>query len=251
MSHPESNDHSQEEVVQSIISNRKEHILFVVTLIVSAIVMILLLNVFFEITENLGTPELVAADDAISRVFFSYRSEKLTPIITFITNLGAAPTYFILIPLSALILFLLGKQWTVTINASFILISSSLLNTSLKNWIGRSRPLDDLHLVEVNSLSYPSGHAMSAMAFYGFLIYLTQKYVKNPWSRIVLSLLNALLILAIGASRIYLGVHYPSDVAAGFIAGLAWLIVCILIFRVFQFLRTKNRIRGPLNNMNK
>ena len=124
----------------------------------------------------------------------------------------------------------------VAIDASLILISSSLLNTGLKNWIGRPRPLNELHLVEVNSLSYPSGHAMSAMAFYGFIIYLTYKYVENPAYRFILIPVTTLLILAIGASRIYLGVHYPSDVAAGLLAGLIWLIVCILIFRVFHFL---------------
>ncbi|MCA6078440.1 phosphatase PAP2 family protein [Fulvivirga sedimenti] len=245
MTRPDSPESSLSEVIRTFYENRREYILFVATLIVAAIVTSFLLNIFFEITEKLGTPELVQADDAISRVFFSYRSEKLTPLVTIITHLGSAPAYFILIPFSALILFLRGKRWMIAIDASLILISSSLLNTGLKNWIGRPRPLNELHLVEVNSLSFPSGHAMSAMAFYGFLIYLTYKYVENPVIRFLLIPLTALLILAIGASRIYLGVHYPSDVAAGLVAGLIWLIVCILIFRVFHFFRAKNKISSP------
>jgi undecaprenyl-diphosphatase len=86
----------------------------------------------------------------------------------------------------------------------------------------------------VETLSYPSGHAMSAMAFYGFLIYLITRYKINVLLKAFLILLLAILILSIGISRIYLGVHFPSDIAGGFIAGFIWVIFCIVVFDLIE-----------------
>ena len=79
------------EIIRTFYENRREYILFVALLAAAALITTTLLNVFFEITEKLGTPELVEADDAISRVFFSYRSETITPLVTMITHLGFGP----------------------------------------------------------------------------------------------------------------------------------------------------------------
>jgi undecaprenyl-diphosphatase len=82
---------------------------------------------------------------------------------------------------------------------------------------------------------------MSAMAFYGFLIYLCVRYeVKKPLRILIVTVL-ALLILSIGLSRIYLGVHFPSDVAAGFVGGFIWVMFCAIIFNVFELWQMKNR----------
>jgi undecaprenyl-diphosphatase len=95
------------------------------------------------------------------------------------------------------------------------------------------------HLVSVATLSYPSGHAMSAISFYGFLIYLLYGFNMNKWIKWGIISLISLLILTIGISRIYLGVHFPSDIAGGFIAGLIWVSFCILIFNIIDLLRRK------------
>ena len=102
-----------------------------------------------------------------------------------------------------------------------VLVLSSIVNLMLKRWINRQRPLGE-HMVDVYTLSFPSGHAMSAMAFYSFLVYLIWRYVHRLWLKLGLTLLCALLIIGIGVSRIYLGVHYPSDIVAGYLGGLFW-----------------------------
>ena len=210
----------------------------------------ILIDIFFSIADSIGTRQLVRIDDQIMNQIMAFRSPGLTPWIRAITNLGSAPAYFIMIPASALILFFRGHHWKLALEASIVLISSSLLNTGLKNWFSRPRPMNELHLVSVESFSYPSGHAMSAIVFYGFLIYLTFRFVSSKKIRYWALSLNLLLILAIGMSRVYLGVHYPSDVLAGWLAGLCWLIICVLILRFFHFLRNKNSTSPHLNTRN-
>lgn len=90
----------------------------------------------------------------------------------------------------------------------------------------RSRPTE-FRIVEETGYSFPSGHSMVSMAFYGYLIYLIYKYVENKyvkWSSIVLL---SILICSIGISRIYLGVHYTSDVLGGFLISISYLIIYI------------------------
>ncbi len=82
-------------------------------------------------------------------------------------------------------------------------------------------------LHEAKGFSFPSGHALMSVTFYGLLIVIVWEFVKAPWLRWLLSILLALLILIIGFSRVYLRVHYASDVVAGFSVGLVWLILSI------------------------
>ena len=100
-------------------------------------------------------------------------------------------------------------------------------------------------LIEVNSLSYPSGHSMSAMAFYGLLIYLCARYRMPGWARILLISILLIIILLVGLSRIYLGVHYPSDVAAGFLGGLIWVSFAILLFNTLELWRKRRKGAKP------
>ncbi len=216
-------------------TNRNELIWLIVSLILSIISAIVLLNAFFLITGEVTSMQQIQADDIIMGKIISYRSPSLTPWVIHITNLGAAYSYAVIIPAASLLLYFLKKRWIVSVEAAIVLISASFLNSFLKSWISRPRPDTELHLVEAASYSYPSGHAMSAMAFYGFLIYLTFKFVRPVWLKTLLILLLFFLILAIGTSRIYLGVHYPSDVVAGFAAGATWLILCVLLLSIGRY----------------
>jgi undecaprenyl-diphosphatase len=123
-----------------------------------------------------------------------------------------------------------------------VLVLATLSNIALKEVFNRARPTLE-HMVQVYTLSYPSGHAMSAMAFYGFLIFLVIRYNLNPILKAFLVGILSVIILSIGISRIYLGVHFPSDVLAGFIAGLMWVTFCAIVFDVIDLLRKrKSRI---------
>lgn len=152
--------------------------------------------------------------------------------------------------LSTISFYLLFRNWRYVFEILFVIIVAGLSNVALKQVINRARP-DAEHLVSVASLSYPSGHAMSAISFYGFLIYIIYNLKLNSWIKSVLIAIFSLLILAIGISRIYLGVHYPSDVAGGFIAGFIWVVFCVILFHVIDLLRKRmQKKKENLKNSN-
>lgn len=115
----------------------------------------------------------------------------------------------------------------------FILLSISggtFFVELIKNLVHRARPSFDIMLINSGDYSFPSGHSTISMCFYGAFIYLIIGHVKNLWIKRILLALLIMLILLIGFSRIYLGVHYPSDVIGGFLLGLFWLCICIMIY---------------------
>ena len=99
-----------------------------------------------------------------------------------------------------------------------------IFNQYMKIFFQRPRPMD-LMIVEENGYSFPSGHSMVSMAFYGFIIFLIWKYLKSNKLKWLYTILLGILIVTIGTSRIYLGVHYASDVLAGFYFSIAYLII--------------------------
>jgi undecaprenyl-diphosphatase len=101
----------------------------------------------------------------------------------------------------------------------------------LKVIIGRPRPAVDDHLVTVDSWSFPSGHSLNAMAVLGLLTVLAMRERPGRLRRVVLATVGALMVLMVGYSRVYLGVHWPSDVLAGWLIGALWLAVCFTLVR--------------------
>ena len=109
----------------------------------------------------------------------------------------------------------------------------------LKFFFQRHRPLTPL-LSEAKGLSFPSGHAMMSLTFYGLLAYMAWKNVENVATRIILVGGLLLLILCIGLSRIYLRVHYASDVIAGFSLGIMWLVICSYVLNKMEKYSKRN-----------
>lgn len=217
-----------------------EHLPFFIALILALIIVVGGINIFIDLTNTMHADGLVKYDSRITSFITSFRTPQLNKIFQFITHIGDFYGYLIIATLSTLLFFLKFKNWRYVFEIFFVLIISGLSNVALKQVINRARP-DAEHLVSVESLSYPSGHAMSAIAFYGFLIYLLYNTKMNKWLKTGLILFSGLLILAIGISRIYLGVHYPSDVAGGFIAGFIWVIFCIILFHLIDLLRKRRQ----------
>jgi undecaprenyl-diphosphatase len=124
-----------------------------------------------------------------------------------------------------------------------VALGSISLNLVLKNFYNRPRPL--LPLVSASGLSFPSGHAMISASFYGLLIYLVHTHVQRLALRWLLISLLASLILLIGLTRIYLRVHYATDVLAGFTAGSVWLLIAIPVLRRLET-QTKKRFQPHL-----
>jgi len=148
------------------------------------------------------------------------RSVKLNDYIIVLTNLGGA-AILIGICLCSFI-FIKDKRYGKYIAINLVTIT--LINNVIKAIVHRDRPFD-IGLIVEKSYSFPSAHAMVSMAFYGFLIYLIYHKVKNPKKKFICSTLLGLIILFIGFSRIYLGVHYTSDVLAGYSFSLGYLII--------------------------
>src|SRR5690554_7595871 len=211
---------------------------YYLTIVISFVLFVISLNVFVEITEDLKEDELTAFDDAISTAVQSYRTPSLTSIFELITHLGDRIAYFIAALIVAAFFYFKYGRWKFTLQTILVLLLSSLSNVVLKKVINRERPTFE-HLVAVSTLSYPSGHSMSAMAFYGFLIYLTFRFSGSWWAKFSSFIGFGLLILLIGISRVYLGVHYPSDVIAGFMGGLIWVAFCAVIFNIVDLYRQK------------
>ncbi len=222
-------------------THKTEYFFYILFLVLSGVVCLLLFDFFMDYTYALQQGNLDEFDEKVTAFIFSYRSPVLTTIVVAITELGSQWAYLILIPVITLILYYKGHSWRISLQAFLILLSTFFLNLGIKYLISRPRPDLEGRLIQVSegSFSYPSGHSMCALAFYGFNVYLIFKLVKNQWLRWSLIILQLLLILAIGASRVYLGVHYPTDVVAGFVVGAIWLALCIVILRSVNFYRKK------------
>lgn len=150
----------------------------------------------------------------------------LTCFLKIITNLGS--TIFLCI-LLIILLFTLNKRIdkiALIANLSIVVI----INQVLKYIIKRPRPIG-YRLVSASGYSFPSGHMMASIAFYGFLIYLINMKVNNKKIKYILISLLSIIIILIGFSRIYLGVHYLTDVIAGFLLGFIYLIIFIDIYK--------------------
>ncbi|WP_339726117.1 phosphatase PAP2 family protein [Maribacter stanieri] len=209
---------------------------YVITVIVALIVVVGGINLFIELTETLKTDLLATYDTTITDYVISYRSPNLTSYFKFVTNVGDVYGYLIVLVIFLLLSLLVFKRWKYVVQATLVLALATVSNMMLKRFIDRARPGIE-HLVSVETLSYPSGHAMSAMAFYGFLIFLVTKFKIHKVIKYALIAILILLILSIGISRIYLGVHFPSDIAGGFIAGFIWVVFCVLVFDVIELFR--------------
>ena len=150
-------------------------------------------------------------------------SDATLPIVKVITNVGGVLGVIVIATIISIILFVKKKKLIVLLTW-INLGCCALLNQILKRIIQRPRPTGD-RLIEEDGYSFPSGHSMISAAFYGFFIYLIFKNVKNKYLKWGSISLLSLLICLIGISRIYLGVHYTSDVMAGFVISISYLVI--------------------------
>ncbi|OON68798.1 phosphatase PAP2 family protein [Hymenobacter sp. CRA2] len=165
--------------------------------------------------------------------------------VDFITFL-ASRNFIIVAALAVIGYFLvLRKHRWYSLKVPVVALGSITLNLLLKQFYNRPRPM--LPLTSASGLSFPSGHAMISASFYGLLIYLTWQHVTNKSLRWLLTVLLTALILMIGLTRVYLRVHYASDVLAGFAAGVLWLLVAIPLLNRMERL-IKQRARGAKSN---
>ena len=178
---------------------------------------------FLALAEDVFHKEIMNGDIIGYKIISTFLiSDFTTPIAKFITNFGGA--IFLIILTVVQVILIKNKKIGLSIFSNLVIITA--LNQLLKRVLQRPRPTE-YRIIEETGYSFPSGHSMVSMAFYGYLIYLIYKYVKNKYIKWISIVLLSLLICSIGISRIFLGVHYTSDVLGGFFISISYLVIYV------------------------
>jgi undecaprenyl-diphosphatase len=212
---------------------------FGIFLLAGGLIAVLGTYLFAKFAGHVRSGSTQAFDNAVLQWIAQYRTPTLDAVMLEITFLGTGVVVLMIVAISGMFLWLTKHKYS----ALLLLISTAgglLLNNLLKAGFGRPRP----HLVEwgtqAMTWSFPSGHAMSASVVYGTVAYLAARLQQRHAHRVATLICAAILIVLIGFSRLYLGVHYPSDVFAGVIIGLAWAGFCMATLEAIQ-LYARNR----------
>ncbi len=172
-------------------------------------------------------------DNVIVNLVQGLKSPTLTSIMRFFTFIGSGIPVVVVSIIVLFFLYQILHHRRELILFIWIVIGSALLNETLKLVFHRARPT--LHrIVNANGFSFPSGHSMAAFSLYGVLAFLLWRHISTFTGRGILIVCSSAMILMIGVSRIYLGVHYPSDVLGGFLASGCWLAVSIWFYQRYQ-----------------
>jgi len=193
-----------------------------------AIILICASWIFGKIAEDVVTGDpLTAVDREIAVWLHLHATPTLTEALKFISLLASLPVVTGICLIMAL--YFVRERSRYRLLALMLTIPiGMLMNGMLKYAFHRSRPVWDDPIVVIQSFSFPSGHAMAATLLYGFLAASVVRKVQSWRWRVLAVLAAGLLIVLIGFSRLYLGVHYLSDVLAGMAAGAAWLALCLI-----------------------
>lgn len=197
------------------------------------ILLILFLGSFSIIAYLVEMDKFIHFDHSIIGFVQGFETHALTKLMIFFSFVGSTVSVVIISLLSALFLYKVLHHRKELFLLVITMVGSTLLNLVLKFIFQRTRP-DINQLVFEEGYSFPSGHSMAAFSLYGILTFLLWKHMKTRIRRGMLLLVNSLMILTIGLSRIYLGVHYPTDVLGAYTASGFWLFVVILFYQWLQ-----------------
>ena len=164
-------------------------------------------------------------DLSVQQWFFSLRGDGLNAIVSALTHCSDTVTIIAL----CIILLLLPNRLKFGVPVSISALGGVAIYKPMKHIFMRARPDEVFHLVEQGGYSFPSGHSVTSVVVYGLLIYLIRKRCKNQTVKNILTVLCAALMIIIGPSRIYVGVHWPTDVLCGWLIGSAVLIIAVTI----------------------
>ncbi|WP_308636323.1 phosphatase PAP2 family protein [Paenibacillus silvisoli] len=194
------------------------------------ILFILALAGFQVLSMLVSRNKLTQFDESIISAIQGQENDTLTAIAKFFSKIGSSSIFIPAVLVIAVILFVVLKHRKELVLLLGGLLGSTLLNSLIKSIYKRARP--DIHrIVEQTGFSYPSGHSMASFTFYFLITYLLWRHVPRRRWRIALLIFSAAMIVCIGLSRIYLGVHYPSDILAGYWVSALWVALCIRLFR--------------------
>ncbi len=230
-----------ESLIKFSLSSKTALILFT-EILLGLTLLLFSIFIFADITKDtLIDREVVKFDTEVSQSIYSYRTPVVTEVMKFISLMGA--DFMIACATVILIILTFKKHKRESLIFSLIFILGAGLNLLLKEIFQRPRPNID-PLLTLTSYSFPSGHAMNSFIFYAVISYFTFHFTRSIKVTFLVGVVSAILVSLIGVSRVYLGVHYPSDVIAGFAAGLLWFVLVLLIERTIIFLKLFKNYRG-------
>ena len=178
---------------------------------------------FSILLKEVSEREILKIDEVVYKFISTYFIRDNTiPVAKAVTWFGS----FWAVIFVTFLIMIFSKNWKLGIIIITNAVITSILNRILKNIIERPRP-NGFRLIEESGNSFPSAHAMTSFAFYGLLIFIIYKVVKTLWLQRLSTIILSLLIISVGMSRVFLGVHYTSDVLAGYLVSLTHLIIFI------------------------
>jgi undecaprenyl-diphosphatase len=200
---------------------------------------ILLLYLFADLTEDVFTNEFTKFDDNFELWVHSFSSSGLTIFFEFFTTIGSIAGISILTVITFGLLW-----WRHHLRSAWLLAlavgGGILINQVLKQLFHRPRPeLWDITGSRLTTFSFPSGHATVSLCYFGVLAWLGFRLLKPRWARWLGAALMVFCIVMVGLSRIYFGVHYPTDVIGGYLSGTFWLVILLDGATIFNRIRKK------------
>ncbi|MEC0124692.1 phosphatase PAP2 family protein [Paenibacillus pabuli] len=197
-----------------------------IPLLTAALCLIAFVSIVLSISDN----QIHTFDDTLIGWIQGMESPGMTRFMQFFTWIGSEVPVIVITILAMLVLYIYLRHKRELLFLVCVIAGSTLLNAALKLIFKRARPTIN-RIIEVSGYSFPSGHSMAAFSLYGGLAFLIWKHVPTAAERVLMIIVSAVFILTIGMSRIYLGVHYPSDVVGGYFLSGCWLSACIWFYQ--------------------
>ena len=180
---------------------------------------------FILVTILVLTNNIVSFDNSVYQLVYGHHNQYLDFFFTHFTHIGDTIPVMVI----TTILLWIFQKWEDKIVILGSLVSTVVVNQALKNLIARPRPPLERRLIKQGGYSFPSGHSMISLCVYGVLIYFVVTKIQNKLLKTFLIILLTMIILLIGISRIYVGVHYPSDVLGGYLLTIVIIITSISV----------------------
>ncbi len=225
----------------SFLKESRPALVLFVLLIMGIVLTLGSVTLFVKVRSEVLEREALTFDTSISESIYLIRTPLMTNVMMIITNFGGVYIIFLTMAMSAY-LFLKGHRPEASLFL-FLLAMGIFLNILLKAGTMRPRPTTNALIIETDS-SFPSGHAMNSFVFYTTCSYLVFHFTKSREKTIFAFICSGILIGLIGFSRVYLGVHYPTDILAGYAAGMVWfgsVLVSQKAMVFFKLFRSRSR----------
>lgn len=202
-------------------------------LLIAFVIIIVSGSLFGMIVRFISNGQIKNFDLPIIEFVQGLETPWLTVVLKAFTWIGSAYGVVPITLIICAILFYGINEKKRAIFFAFSIVSTIILNESLKLYFVRDRP-EIYRLMDAGGFSFPSGHTMMAFSLYGMIVYVTWRHLKETKQRIFIMILATFIAFLIAISRIYVGVHFPSDIVGGFAASTCWITIIITAFHRFQ-----------------